>query len=65
MITVEEKYQFLLEWIGITDVDTWEKDALIQMRAIYFQFPELPKSKDECVILAMKTHKSLDKECNC
>lgn len=38
--SIEQKYNYLLSHLAITDVDLFEKDALIRMKGggIYFQF---------------------------
>ena len=39
MLTTEEKYNWVLSKLVITDIDAWEKDALVQLdTSIYFQF---------------------------
>lgn len=39
--TTEQKYNFLLSLLQITDVDLWENDALLAMGNQYFQWSEL------------------------
>lgn len=57
--TIEEKYNWLLSQINITDVDLWEKDAMLKM-SVYFQFytnmntGETSFSVEDAIELAMK-----------
>lgn len=53
--TIEEKYNWLLRHIYITDVDLWEKDAILKM-SVYFQFyaDMNTVSVEDAVELAMK-----------
>lgn len=36
--TIEQKYNFLLSLLQITDADLWEQDALLVMNGQYFQW---------------------------
>lgn len=36
--TIEQKYNFLLSLLEITDVDLWEQDAILAMGRQYFQW---------------------------
>lgn len=53
--TIEEKYNWLLHQINITDVDLWENDAMLKM-SVYFQFyaDMNTVSVEEAIELAMK-----------
>ena len=53
--TIEEKYQWLLSKMQLTNVSYWEHDALIEMENLYFQFDDLLVCMDNCVELAMGT----------
>lgn len=60
MSTVQEKYDFLLGLLEMTDVDLWEMDALLKLkRPLYFQFsyPPGPGTIDECVQAALDAEK--------
>lgn len=52
--TIEDKYNFLVSKMKVTDIDLWEKDALLRC-VIYFQMKdeEVP-SVEEAIELAMK-----------
>lgn len=43
--SAEEKYNYLLSKLYVSDVDLWEKDALLQMSSIFYQFNEHPSDK--------------------
>jgi len=47
----EDKYNYLLSKLYISDVDLWEKDALLQMSSMFYQFNAHPEEKtfDEIV----------------
>ena len=47
----EDKYNYLLSKLYVSDVDLWEKDALLQMSSIFYQFNVHPKERtfDEIV----------------
>lgn len=47
MKTVEEKYKFLLNQLEIRHVDLWDKDALLEMAPMYFQFSKSEEPKLE------------------
>ena len=63
MATVQEKYDYLLSKLKVTDVDLWEHDALIRMDALFFQFGSSgpDDSIDKCVEAAMKADKEFPK----
>ena len=41
----EDKYKYLLSKLYVADVDLWEKDALLQMSSIFYQFNEHPSER--------------------
>ena len=41
----EQKYNYLLSKLYVSDVDLWEKDALLQMSSIFYQFNVHPEEK--------------------
>ena len=43
--SAEQKYKYLLSKLYVSDVDLWEKDALLQMSSIFYQFNEHPAEK--------------------
>ena len=59
VINYQRKYEFLLTKLQVSDIDLWEKGALIEMpRTIYFQFGDrIPESVDEAVEMALGIYK--------
>lgn len=45
MYSYEQKYKYLLSKLYISDADLWEKDALLQMGSIFYQFNEHPEER--------------------
>ena len=45
MYSYEQKYNYLLSKLYVSDVDLWEKDAILQMSSIFYQFNENPSDK--------------------
>ncbi len=43
--TYEQKYNYLLSRLRISDADLWEKDALLVMMPMFYQFNEHPSEK--------------------
>lgn len=41
----EQKYNYLLSKLYVSDADYWEKDAMLSMRSIFYQFNEQPSDK--------------------
>ncbi len=41
----EQKYKYLLSKLYISEADSWEKDALLQMSSIFYQFNEHPSER--------------------
>lgn len=55
-MSTEQKYNWLLSQLRISDIDLYEQDALLRFKkgsSVYFQFSSEPKSVDEAVELAM------------
>lgn len=56
-LTTEEKYQFLISILEVSDLDFWENDGMIVLpKPIYFQFPSDGRSHvsvDEAVQCVM------------
>lgn len=64
MATVQEKYDYLLSKLKVTDVDLWEHNALIRMDALFFQFGSSGPgdSIDKCVEAAMQADRGVSKD---
>ena len=45
MYSYEQKYNYLLSKLYVSDVDLWENDALLQMNPIFYQFNEHPEER--------------------
>lgn len=43
--TYEQKYNYLLSRMKVTDVCLWEKDALLEMSSVFYQFSEHPTER--------------------
>lgn len=58
-MSIVEKYNFLLDMLHITDVDLWERDALLRLKApIYFQLTADNPTVDDAVEAAMASWQS-------
>lgn len=58
-MSIVEKYNFLLDMLHITDVDLWERDALLRLKApIYFQLTTDNPTVDDAVEAAMASWQS-------
>lgn len=55
----EQKYNYLLSRLQISDVDLWEKDALLVMMPIFYQFNEHPSDKTFDEIIEAEMSKKL------
>ena len=38
--TIEERYNFLLKYLQVSDIDVWEGDAILRMKPLFIQFSE-------------------------
>lgn len=59
--TAEEKYNYLLSRMKVTDVCLWEKDVLLQMSSIFYQFNVHPAERTFDEIIEAEMNKKLAK----
>ena len=59
LYSYEQKYNYFLSKLYVTDVDLWEKDALLRMSSIFYQFNEhsAEKTFDEIIEANMTKEK--------
>jgi hypothetical protein len=61
MYTYEQKYNYLLSKLYISDADLWEKDALLQMSSVFYQFNVHPAERTFDEIIEAEMNKKVAK----
>ena len=61
MCTYEQKYNYLLSKLYISDADLWEKDALLQMSSVFYQFSVHPAERTFDEIIEAEMNKKVAK----
>ena len=59
--TYEDKYNYLLSRMKVSDADLWEKDALLQMSSVFYQFNEHPAERTFDEIIEAEMNKKVAK----